>query len=178
PPWAYGLCSTILGGSLSESCCLKRRSNRETWTHALSTRKWAAIYKRTRYEFPDSNDTLMASYLGLTAIRIVQLLLDTRRVDVESKDSEGRTPLSWAAENGHEGVVQLLLDTGRIDMESKDSEYGRTPLSWAARNGHERVIQLLLDTGRVDVESKDSEYGQTPLSWAAENGHEGVVQLL
>ncbi|GAT20835.1 ankyrin repeat protein [Aspergillus luchuensis] len=139
-------------------------------------KKWAAIYKRTRDEFPDSNDTLMASYLGLTAI--VETLLETGDIDVESKDSEyGRTPLSWAAENGHEGVIKLLLDTGRVDIESKDSEHGRTPLSWAARYGHERVVQLLLDTRRVDVESKDLD-NQTPLSWAAEIGHEGVVKLL
>jgi ankyrin repeat protein len=29
-------------------------------------------------------------------------------VDVDSKDDGGRTPLSWAAEIGHEAVVKLL----------------------------------------------------------------------
>jgi serine/threonine-protein phosphatase 6 regulatory ankyrin repeat subunit A len=37
----------------------------------------------------------------------VRLLLE-KAVDVDSKDSEGRTPLWWAARNGHEAVVQLL----------------------------------------------------------------------
>ncbi|KAL3440228.1 hypothetical protein BJX65DRAFT_290909 [Aspergillus insuetus] len=45
---------------------------------------------------------------------IVQLLLDQGadvnaqggNVDVESKSRLGRTPLSWAAENGHEGVMR------------------------------------------------------------------------
>ena len=32
------------------------------------------------------------------------------KVDVDSKDSDGRTPLSWAMENSHEAVVKLLLD--------------------------------------------------------------------
>ncbi|KAH3462598.1 hypothetical protein KXW89_007969, partial [Aspergillus fumigatus] len=73
---------------------------------------------------------------------IVKLLLNTGRVDLESKDSDGQTPLSWAAENGHEGIVKLLLDTGRVDVESKDSD-GRTPLSWAAENGHEGIVELL-----------------------------------
>jgi ankyrin repeat protein len=42
---------------------------------------------------------------------VVKLLLE-KAVDVDSKDSYGRTPLSWAAQNGHEGVVKLLLEKG------------------------------------------------------------------
>ena len=64
----------------------------------------------------------------------------------------GQTPLSWAAQNGHEAVVKLLLEKG-ADVESKSSN-GRTPLSWAAENGHEAVVKLLLEKG-ADVESKD-----------------------
>jgi ankyrin repeat protein len=139
-------------------------------------KKWAAVYKSSRITFPDSNDTLIASSLGLTAI--VETLLETGDMDVDFKDSVyGRTPLSWAAQYGHEGVVKLLLDTGRVDVESKDSVYGRTPLSWAAQNGHEGVVKLLLDTRRVDMETKGSD-GRTPLSWAVTSGQEGVVKLL
>jgi ankyrin repeat protein len=32
--------------------------------------------------------------------------------DVDSKDSHGRTPLSYAAWSGHEAVVKLLLEKG------------------------------------------------------------------
>ena len=31
----------------------------------------------------------------------------------------GRTPLSWAAESGHEAVVKLLLENG-AELETKD----------------------------------------------------------
>jgi ankyrin repeat protein len=49
---------------------------------------------------------------------VVKLLLDTGKVDVDSRDFQDKTPLSWAAENGHEAVVKLLLDTGMVDVDS------------------------------------------------------------
>ncbi|KAM7209925.1 hypothetical protein V8F06_014692 [Rhypophila decipiens] len=91
-----------------------------------------------------------------------------------AKDQKGRSPLSYAAEKGHEAVVQQLLEKG-ADIEAK-SNSGQTPLSWAAEKGHEAVVQQLLEKG-ADIEAK-SNSGQTPLSWAAENGHEAVVQQL
>ncbi|OBT84941.1 hypothetical protein VE02_06622 [Pseudogymnoascus sp. 03VT05] len=90
------------------------------------------------------------------------------------KDSYGRTPLSWAAMKGHEGVVKLLLEQGaKVDAKDK---YGQTPLSWAAEDGHEAVVKLLLEQG-AKVDAKDSS-SRTPLSGAASSGREGVVKLL
>ena len=115
-----------------------------------------------------------AAYFGLNGA-VTKLLFKNPKVDADFKSEDGRTPLLWAAGNGHEGVVKLLLEKD-VDVDSKDSIYGQTPLSCAAENGHEGVVKLLLDKV-ADVDSK-GKYGRTPLSWAARNGHEGVVKLL
>ncbi|KLU84520.1 hypothetical protein MAPG_03561 [Magnaporthiopsis poae ATCC 64411] len=96
-------------------------------------------------------------------------------IKIDIKDQRGRTPLSYAAENGHR-AVKLLLVTGKVTIDSKDQDR-RTPLSYAAEAGHEAVVKQLLATGKADVDSKDN-YGQTPLSWAAKNGHAAIVKLL
>ena len=48
-------------------------------------------------------------------------------VSADSKDGKGRTPLSWAAEGGHEAVVKLLAERDDVAADSKD-KWGRMPL--------------------------------------------------
>ena len=115
----------------------------------------------------------LAAYFGL---KEAMMALLKNRHDPDVKDTYGRTPLSWAAMNGHQTVMRLLLDKG-AELESKDKADGRTPLSWAAESGHKAAVKLLLEKG-AELESKDKYYGRTPLFWAAEKGHETVVKLL
>ncbi|RAO66282.1 uncharacterized protein BHQ10_002294 [Talaromyces amestolkiae] len=113
----------------------------------------------------------LAAYFGL--VESMTDLLE-KQYAPNPKDSSGRTPLSWAAENGHEAVVKLLLSDKRVDPHSKDKTYGQTPLFRAAGNGHEAVVKLLLSDKRADPNSKDKS-GWTPLLLAAENGHECLM---
>ncbi|OCL05889.1 ankyrin [Glonium stellatum] len=73
---------------------------------------------------------------------VVQLLLATNEVDINSKDWCEQTLLSVAAENGREAVVQLLLAMEGVDVESEDYK-GRMALWWAEKNRHEAVVKLL-----------------------------------
>ncbi|KAF1935355.1 hypothetical protein EJ02DRAFT_329775, partial [Clathrospora elynae] len=52
---------------------------------------------------------------------VVKMLLEIGNADVNSKDSTGQTPLSWAAKKWHKAVVKMLLETGKVDVDSKDS---------------------------------------------------------
>jgi ankyrin repeat protein len=65
-------------------------------------------------------------------------------IEVNSKDEDGRTPLSWAAKEGHEAVVKLLLAISTIEVNSKDKN-GQTPLSYAVEERHKAVVKLLLE---------------------------------
>ncbi|KAH0594295.1 hypothetical protein MHUMG1_08134 [Metarhizium humberi] len=109
-------------------------------------------------------------------VMILAFLLAERGADIDIRDRHGRTPLSWAAKNGHEAVVKLLLEKG-ANTETTENHYRQTPLLRAAKNGHKAVVKLLLEKG-ANTETTESYYSQTPLLWAAKNGHEDVVKLL
>ncbi|GAP93053.1 putative serine threonine protein kinase [Rosellinia necatrix] len=80
----------------------------------------------------------------------------------DSKDVTGRTPLSYAAEAGHNTLVATLLEMG-ASPNSVDDE-SRTPLSYAAEAGHRNVIMTLLDKG-ADPDLKDRKE-KTPIFYA------------
>jgi len=122
------------------------------------------------------NPGRIGRWLG-KAPREAGLLFSRRYVNPDSSSESDRTPLSWAAENGRDGIVKLLLGRRDVNPDTPDSMYGRTPLSYAAENGHEGVMKILLEQKDVNPDSL-SKFGQTPLSLAAENGHEGVVKIL
>ena len=146
----------------------------------LTALSWAArlghegvvrlLLERTSAELDGTN-----GWWGKTS-RVVNMARGRRYVDPNWTDTYRRTPVLWAAVEGHEGVVKLLL--GRKDVEPDMQDYfGQTPLWSTAGKGHDGVIELLL--GREDVNPNIQDIGgQTPLSRAAEGGHEGVVRLL
>ncbi|KAJ4268430.1 hypothetical protein NW762_002493 [Fusarium torreyae] len=93
--------------------------------------------------------------------------------DTETKDENGRTLLSLAAEHGDGDTILLLLSKA-ADIETKDSS-SHTPLFWAAKKKNEATAQLLLDKG-ADV--KPDETGQILLSLFAASGRTDTMRLL
>lgn len=91
------------------------------------------------------------------------------------KTSIGRTPLSWAAENGSVAIIDILLKHGADPLITDCN--GWTPLFWACNGGHAEATMLLLADERVDVNQVDLT-GRSVLSHAAEEGREAVVEVL
>lgn len=122
----------------------------------------------------------------------VQAILD-KGVSPNTKDSDGRTPLTEAAYYGHTQIVKLLIGRGGdLWAEKRD---GETPVTMAAghpeivqliksnldlidaaRAGDNKAVQALLDKGAY-VNARDSD-GRTPLTESVWEGHAETVKLL
>ena len=65
-----------------------------------------------------------------------------------------RTPLVWAAGEGHGGVAKSLLECGNVDHNSRDQN-DEGPLGGAATSGCQCVFKLLLQQEDVDPNHAD-----------------------
>ena len=109
-------------------------------------------------------------------IEMVKSMLNIENIDLNHKDSVGRTLLSVAAESPHFECLELLLKHKRLDLSHRDNDI-ETLLIRTARAGNDGGVQLLLENNMMKVNNKDK-YGLTTLSWAAKCGHLKIVKIL
>ncbi|XP_045617918.1 ankyrin repeat family A protein 2 isoform X2 [Procambarus clarkii] len=90
---------------------------------------------------------------------------DLRDIDVDELDSNGFSPIMWAAYYGQLPTVKLLIQNrAKVDMEGED---GETAVLLAATNGHHEIIKLLISYG-ADPNHIDH-MGNSALMYAAHN---------
>ena len=115
---------------------------------------------------------------------IVQLLLSTSGIDVNTVDNNGCTPL-WDQANGPRlslrgpqdvEMINLLLNRNDVNP-NKANHNGQTPLWAACHQGFARNASALLKADNIDVHKADNEQ-RTPLYIAAKKGHLAIVRLL
>ncbi|KAF5323942.1 hypothetical protein D9611_008288 [Ephemerocybe angulata] len=110
---------------------------------------------------------------------IIEFLLTTPGIDANIPGADGWTPLSFAADRGHEAVVKLLLAAPGINVNT--AKGGMTPLMLAVSRtpAHEAVVRALLTAPGIDVNAPDTTVrGSTPLISAVRYGNVAVVKLL
>ena len=118
----------------------------------------------------------LASVHGLLEYASVCDLHDVQNSNLDFADEEGRSPVSYAAGNGHFEITKLLLQHGA--SAHLPDLFDRTPLSWAAGGGHLSTVGLLLSPQyNVDANSQDV-LCQTPFFWACAKGHSEVVAMM
>ncbi|KAF9891463.1 hypothetical protein FE257_003929 [Aspergillus nanangensis] len=76
-------------------------------------------------------------------IEVVRALLETNKVNINSRDVGGGAPVSWAAAYGHAEVVDLLLESG-ADPNVVDID-GESAYEVAAHEGYEDIAARLLE---------------------------------
>ena len=153
---------------------------------------------KTRDELKAAESIVVAVELGnIEAVK--QHLNDG--TEVNAKGGTGRTPLHWAAIEGHKEIAELLIAEG-ADVNAKTND-GKTPLDEAINpfynkteianllhkhGGKHGTIHSAVGGGDVeavkeflaagaDVNVKDKRRF-TPLHWASISGHKEAVELL
>jgi len=101
-------------------------------------------------------------------------LLHAKGAPVDVPDVNGRTALSFAAEDGRLDLVRWLVEQ-KAAVDSRDQQQ-RTPLFHAALAAHDDVIAFLADRGAA-VDPRD-QFGDTPLMVACAKGHDATAVLL
>ncbi|XP_026437761.1 ankyrin-2-like [Papaver somniferum] len=107
------------------------------------------------------------------SLEVCKYLIENLKLDVDSKDGTGTTPLHHAAMKRHLETARYLLEKGANPEASDDTN--ATSLHFAALSGDTKIITLLLSRGvHVDVASTSG----TALHFAAGTGHPDAVRVL
>jgi ankyrin repeat protein len=117
---------------------------------------------------------LCCAMMSSRAVEVAKLLL-AASADPNLRDSEGWTPIFYAAGNNLAEGIRVLAKAG-ADIDARCFSNGWTPLMNAACFGHEACAAELLRLGAdIDVRSSD---GVNAIDIASSNGQERMAESL
>lgn len=121
-----------------------------------------SAFKTTKEVKDDGHlDTMLQAARKGNTDRVKELLHNDRS-EIETRDHQGYTPITWAIRGGHMDTVQLLIDVGEANLDAEDHN-GRTPLDWATDGQRNEIYEILLESGRVKVQEK-TDWGRWGIS--------------
>ena len=120
--------------------------------------------------------TLMHAAARAGSVRLVNKLA-SRGLDVNARDTDGRTPLHVTLlGRGHAHVALELLERQVVDQDAKTNR-GLTPLHFSASKDQLNGVTRKLVARGANVDVRDA-FDLTPLHAAAEGGVIEVIELL
>ncbi|KFX91858.1 hypothetical protein O988_07549 [Pseudogymnoascus sp. VKM F-3808] len=171
---------------------------------AKSSRQIYAIAQCSLYRHFGHLALRWAAERGCYRTAIMSLTLSA--ANINERDSQGQTPLYWAAQGGHTNIVRLLLGMGEweetmpviapIQTNYTSEQYQAmqkevamqilpnlgnyrkvTPILIATLQGHANVVKLLLSNHRLNPNAKDDR-GYPALMSAIFAEHTPIIKLL
>ena len=119
----------------------------------------------------ERGDTGLILAMREDSLKVFDVLLNARGIDLEAKARNGDTAMMLAAYKGNLRAVEAMLEKG-----AEPNKPGWTPLHYAATTGHHEIVKLLLDhSAYIDAESPNK---TTPIMMAARGGHILTIKLL
>ena len=118
-----------------------------------------------QYQYP----LHMVSKIG--DVKLVQFILEN--VNSPMYDQHGRTPIHFAALNGHSEVVKIIINFTEIPNVA--DLYGMTPIHLATKNGHANVVQVLTPCSSWNLLDFN---GTTPIHVAAQLNRVEILKIL
>lgn len=105
---------------------------------------------------------------------LTKILLDTEKVDLNSQNSDGNTPLMLAILKREEDILNLILDYNP-DLEIKNSSL-KNSLMLATINGYKYAVEKILKRN-PKLNEKDIN-GNTALIFCSERGRRDIVRII
>jgi ankyrin repeat protein len=176
---AFFAANAIGNQEVMQACIEGLKASQSVTDHG---RRWPEEYSREeRLEGSLGRDFKYSKKVGMLiyavetgSVAVSSYLIGLRTLDLDSKDTKGRTPLYVAAEKSSSVLTRLLLDKG-ADVNAQGGHFGNA-LQAASARGHEAVVKLLLDKG-AEVNAQGGHFGNA-LQAASYGGDEAVVKML
>lgn len=126
-------------------------------------------------EIDNTVDQVLHEAASTNRVDLIEFLCKSfASIDVNSVNSDGRTPIHIAAALGYVEVLSFCLSVGgNADLVDWN---GWTPLHFAAAGGHVEAVKFLLDCSNSKYVINNE--GKTAFVLAADNGHSHLLSLL
>ncbi|XP_060561450.1 transient receptor potential cation channel subfamily A member 1 homolog, partial [Ruditapes philippinarum] len=148
----YLECLNILIKKTSDLCT--KCENGKTALHLAAAKGRIRVVERLIEEEPKlmyMNDKSKRTALhdAIKHVKVVEILLD-EGAKINTKDKNGRTPLSYAAENGMlECAIKLVESGADINLEDNNK---MGPIHFAAQKGQTEVFYKLASSKKIDLD--------------------------
>lgn len=123
-----------------------------------------------------TDDTAISRASAWGYTDIVKLLIDAK-VNINTPNNKGRTPLMRAILNGYPHIAEMLINAG-ADLAARD-EKGRTVLMLAVKDGRPAMVNMLIAVGADDTFENDQNHNKRAMdyaSWWSKASMKGAIE--